>query len=373
MDDLILDGTKIMHYSERIRAWERGERISPITIDMALYPRNKCNFNCGYCYASEAGQHNEGPGIDRRVITEFLEDAAEIGVKGVSFVSDGESSHHPDFAYAIKLGHDLGLDMAVGSNALVVGRAMAEQIIPYLTYFRVNISAGEAKRFGEIMGVKDAWLERVCQNIRDMVDVKRVRGSSCTIGNQMVCMPQYVDQIIPLAKLSIDLGVDYLIVKHVSDDEFGNIGVDYDAYEPLYPVFREAEALSTARTRIAVKWRKIKDKGTRPYERCYGTPFHLQLSGSGLVAPCGMLFAERYKDKFHIGNIAETRFKEIWQSERYWNVVRFLASPEFNAQKDCGSLCLQHYHNIVLDQHKKGEIDLLSGDPGPIPQHGSFI
>jgi len=372
MEELILDGTKVQYYQDKVEAWERGERISPITIDMSLYPRNRCNFDCGYCYSEKAGQHNKGPGIDRRVITEFLEDAAEIGVKGISFVSDGESSHHPDFAYAIKLGHDLGLDMAVGSNALVVGRAMAEQIIPYLTYFRVNISAGEAKRFGEIMGVKAAWLERVCQNIRDMVDVKRVRGSSCTIGTQMVLMPEYADQIIPLAQLSLDLGVDYLILKHTSDDEFGHIGVDYDGYEALYPLLRKAEAMSTDRTQISVKWNKIGNKGIRSYSRCYGPPFILQLSGTGLVAPCGMLFNQRYKDKFHIGNIAETRFKEIWQSERYWEVVALLASPAFDAKTMCGSLCLQDLTNRALDAHMKGE-KRIETPAGPPPEHLSFI
>ena len=33
--DLMLDGTKIMHYPERVKAWQRGERIAPITMDVA--------------------------------------------------------------------------------------------------------------------------------------------------------------------------------------------------------------------------------------------------------------------------------------------------------------------------------------------------
>ena len=34
--ELILDGTKIAWHKDRLDAWERGERIAPITIDMAL-------------------------------------------------------------------------------------------------------------------------------------------------------------------------------------------------------------------------------------------------------------------------------------------------------------------------------------------------
>ena len=49
VEKLILDGTKIAWHEDRVRAWERGERIAPITIDMAL--TRACNFGCHYCYA----------------------------------------------------------------------------------------------------------------------------------------------------------------------------------------------------------------------------------------------------------------------------------------------------------------------------------
>ena len=47
--ELILDGTKINWHLERVQAWERGERIAPITIDMAL--TRACNYSCHFCYA----------------------------------------------------------------------------------------------------------------------------------------------------------------------------------------------------------------------------------------------------------------------------------------------------------------------------------
>ena len=91
--ELILDGTKIAWHQERIRAWERGERIAPITIDMAL--TRACNFACHYCYAML--QENDRKVINKQVIFDFLEDCADIGVKGISFVSDGESTISPVF------------------------------------------------------------------------------------------------------------------------------------------------------------------------------------------------------------------------------------------------------------------------------------
>ncbi len=369
--DLILDGSKIHWHQDRVDAWKRGERIAPVTIDMALLPRPKCNFNCVYCYA-DLQEQDKSLEIDEQVITNFLDDAAEIGVKGISLVSDGESAHSPVFQHTIEYGASVGLAMAVGSNALTVGPKVAEKILPNLTYFRINISAGEEQRYGEIMGVKGSWFQRVCDNIRHMVRIKRENNLSVTIGMQMVLMPEFSDQILPLAKLACELEVDYLVIKHCSDDEFGHLGVDYEGYEAIYPKLRAAEALSTNKTDVVVKWSKINAKGTRSYQKCYGPPFHIQLSGTGLVAPCGMLFNDRYKEKYHIGNIVEERFKDIWQSERYWEVMNFLSSPGFNAQKMCGSLCLQHKTNEVLDGHMKGEVE-FEPHSDPNPPHVEFL
>ena len=103
----------------------------------------------------------------------------------------------------------------------------------------------------------------------------------------------------------------------------------------------------------------------------YILPFFIQISGSGLVAPCGMLFNKRYQ-KFHMGNIVDTSFKKIWKSERYWKIIDYLASKEFNAQKDCGTLCLQHKVNEYVWDLKKKNVK-LSEHKGNKPNHINFI
>lgn len=363
--DMILDGTKLAWHLDRVKAWQNGERIAPITIDMAL--TRACNYACTFCYAMM--QENDRKKITKEIIFQFLEDCAEIGVKGISFVSDGESTVSPFFVDACRYGYELGLSIAVGTNAFVLTKNRAEQILPYLTYLRVNFSAGEAKRYSEIMGVKEKSFHRVCQNIKDMVEIKRQNNLDVTIGMQMVLMPQDSDQIMPLAMLGKKLRPDYAIIKHCSDNEDGSLGIDYKAYERSYDLLRKAEALSDDEYKVVVKWSKL--DGKRSYQRCYGAPFLLQLSGSGLVAPCGMLFNERYK-KFHIGNIVDDRFKDIWNSDRYWEVMNYLASPEFNAQQMCGSLCLQHKVNETLDGIVKGQMH-LSEPTGEKPMHENFV
>ncbi|MFH2060678.1 MAG: radical SAM protein [Pseudomonadota bacterium] len=364
---LILDGTKVHWHKKRVDAWLRGERIAPITIDMAL--TRACNFNCEFCYGKL--QENPRKKITKEVGFRFLDDAAEIGVKGVSLISDGESSVSPIFPDFIEYGSKKGLSMAMASNGYLTTKDKLERILKHLTYFRFNISAGEPRRFSQIMGVPEPYFHQVCQNIKDAVEIKNKYNLDVTIGMQMVLKPEYADQIMPLAELGLKLKPDYLVIKHTSDDEKGSLGVDYSKYEQLHGLLKEAEALSTDDYTVKVKWSKIQDGDKRTYSRCFGPPFLIQLSGSGLVAPCGMFFGEEYK-KYWIGNIVDTSFKEIWQSDRYWEVMDHIASPEFDAKTLCGCLCIQHKVNDFLWQVKSNQIE-LSEPAGPAPQHLNFI
>ena len=97
----------------------------------------------------------------------------------------------------------------------------------------------------------------------------------------------------------------------------------------------------------------------------------MQFSGSGLVAPCGMFFNSQYK-KYHIGNIVDTPFKKLWQSDRYWEVMNMIASEKFDARTMCGSLCLQHKVNEYLWDLKNGKAELREPSSQP-PEHINFI
>ena len=96
--ELILDGTKVAWHADRVAKWENGERFAPVTVDIAL--TRACNYGCHFCYAML--QENDKKIINQRVINEFLDDAAEIGVRGISLVGDGESSISPVFLETIK-------------------------------------------------------------------------------------------------------------------------------------------------------------------------------------------------------------------------------------------------------------------------------
>lgn len=368
IEKLILDGHKLQRHQDRVESWLEGERIAPVTIDLALTRR--CTQRCVFCYGQL--QANDEKKITRDVIYRFLDDAAEIGVKAISLISDGESTCSPHVYDTILRAKENGLDISLATNGVLLKDDRLEDILPALTYIRFNFSAADPKRYSYIHGCPTKWQEKVLNTINECIRIKTKRQLPVTIGLQMVLMPDFGDQVLPLARLGKELGVDYFVIKHCSDDELGSLRIDYSKYAALTPLLKEAEALSTENYLVKAKWSKILAGRERSYSRCYGPVFMPQFSGSGLVAPCGMLFHRRYKKKFHIGNIAETSFKEIWKGERYWGVMNFLASGEFDARTACGCLCIQHLANIYLDDLKNGKFSLKE-PTGESPLHINFI
>ena len=351
--NLILDSHKLAYHFDRVKAFENGERIAPVSVDMAL--TRACGAMCSFCYAM-VQEPQERANVKVNEALNLLDDFKEIGVKAVSLISDGESTLSKAYVPFIQHAANIGIDVGNATNGWEWEEEKIDQVLPHLTWVRFTCAAGTPEGYSNIMfkGKEHTHVfDRAMKNIRYAVNLKKKLGLKVTLGIQMVLMPEFKDEIIPFAKLAADLGVDYGVIKHCSDDELGTLGVDYSKYEELYSLLEEAEKFSNENTKIIIKWDKIKNKGKPTYKRFYGPQFLLQISGSGLVAPSGMFFNARYS-KLHIGNYVEERFKDIFKSDRYWKIMDYLASPYFDAQTMMGTLPIQHYVTEALDNHVKG-------------------
>lgn len=368
---LILDSHKLSYHYDRVQAWEAGDRIAPVSVDMSL--TRACSAMCSFCYAMMQ-ESQARSSIKVHHALNLLDDFAEVGIRSVSLISDGESTLSPAYVPFIQHAANLGIDVGNATNAWEWGPDKVDAILPHMTWVRFTVAAGKPESYAKIMYKGPEHTEvfdKAMRNIKYAVDLKKKLGLSVTLGIQMVLMPEFKDEIISFAKLGIDLGVDYAVIKHCSDDEQGTLGIDYTKYEALHSLLEQAEAMSNEQTKIIVKWNKIKDGDKPSYKRFYGPQFLLQISGSGLVAPSGMFFNARYS-KLHIGNFVEDRFKDIFKSENYWRAMNYLSSPAFDAQTMMGTLPIQHYVSTALDNHIKG-LELIRPASGTSPLHSNFL
>ena len=111
--NLILDSHKLPFHYDRVEAWENGEKIAPVTVDMAL--TRACGAMCSFCYAIMQ-EPQERRGIKVQDALNLLDDFAEIGVKGVSLISDGESTLSKAYVPFIQHAATLGIDIGNATN-----------------------------------------------------------------------------------------------------------------------------------------------------------------------------------------------------------------------------------------------------------------
>ncbi|MBF0401581.1 MAG: radical SAM protein [Magnetococcales bacterium] len=343
------DGHKMIYHLDRVAAWQRGERFAPIHIDMGL--TKFCNTACIYCYAVVQNM-SRGAMIEREALLRFIEDSGRVGVRSIGFIGDGEPTLNPAVYDAAVLARTVGVDISMATNGLLLDMERAHDCLRNMTWIRFNLSAGSTEGFRRVHQSKGDNFTLLQEKIRALVAMRKQYGYACTLGLQMVLIPENFDQILLEAELGAALGVDYLVIKQCSDSEYGELGVDYSLYAQAEADLKKAEALSTADYVVQVKWNKINaaaetalyQEGIRKYDICYGTPFLSQLSGNGDVYPCGPFYG---KKRFLMGNIQQQSYYDIVMGDRYWAVHEDIRTW-VDVHKDCAIGCRQDYLNKFL-------------------------
>ena len=136
---LILDSHKLSYHFDRVQAWENGEKISPVSVDMAL--TRACGAMCSFCYAM-IQEPQERANIKTKEALNLLDDFAKIGVKSVSLVSDGESTISKVYIPFIQHAAKIGLDVANATNGWEWEPNKIDQVLPFLTWVRFTVAAG---------------------------------------------------------------------------------------------------------------------------------------------------------------------------------------------------------------------------------------
>lgn len=350
-DQYYMDSHKLYWHLDRVNAWQKGERIAPIHIDAGL--SKGCNIKCQYCYGVTQGNFfKKGSEIvfPREALLNYMKGAGEVGVRSIALIGEAEPTLNPALYDAICVGRESGVDMALGTNGILYDTGKAgEKALENLVWLRFNISAADDAGYRRIHGSKE--FETAIEKIKYCVQTKQRKNLAVTIGLQMVLTPSNVDQTIALAKLGRSLEVDYLVIKQCGDTVNNDLGVRsrLSEYHSFADIIAEAEAQSSGDYKVIAKWDKLTNEGKRNYDSCMGVPFLIYTSGEGKVFPCGMFFDWR-SDEFCMGDLTKQSFKEIVESDRYWDVVKKVS--EIDVHKICYSNCRTNSINSFLWQIK---------------------
>ena len=354
-DPFLMGSTKMLWHMDRVLAWQKGERIAPLLIDIGA--TQICQASCVWCYA--VWQKMDHKSILREdILVRLFSEAPLIGVKAITLTGNGEPALNPGVWKAMQEGKRHGLDIGVASNTIGIDTSdKVNAVVDNCLWLRTTIGGYDKESYKKIHKVD--FFEKVLNNVRAIIAAKKARNSNITLGFQMVLVPECLEYVRPLAQLSLDLGLDYFVIKQFSNPANSGIpsstGYDQDKFfEDSQIALKEAEAMSNDKTKIIVKWNLMKQLNKRMYPYCIDLPFIFQISGSGKCYPCGFLFN---REEYCYGDLYKQTLPEIIKSEHYWNVINKIKNTptsELCAQGCCRhdmvNLWLTNYLNVP--QHK---------------------
>jgi len=319
-DRFRIDSHKLMYHPERVARWLKGENIYPIYVEIS--PSGACNHRCTYCALDYMGYQHRF--LDTKILKKRLTEMGRLGIKSVMYAGEGEPFLHKDIASIINHTVKSGIDVAITSNGVLFTEKIARAALASITWIKISINGATKETYAKTHRTGEEDFPRVLENISRAVKLRQSEGLATAIGMQIILLPENVDEIIPLARIARDLGVDYLVIKPYSQ-HLKSITKQYEGvtYSDFYHLSEELKAISTDTFKAIFRINTMKklDEEERGYKQCLALPFWAYIdSGAGLWGCSAYLSDER----FSFGNLAEHSFEEIWTGEKRKKTMEFV-------------------------------------------------
>ncbi len=309
MDKLRIDGHKLEFHPHRVAAWkdsgddwEKAKKVYPIYVEVS--PMGACNHRCTFCAVDYIGYKAENK-LDHLIWAERIAEMGSLGIKSVMFAGEGEPLLHRDINGMVLNTISNGVDVAFTTNGVLLNRL---ETISGCEWVKISLNAGRKETYAKVHRTKEKDWDTVWANIREAVK----RKGDCTIGVQMVCLPENAGEEKELQALCEDAGVDYCVFKPYSQHKF-SITKQYEGYKPIN--------LPQGKGTV-IREEAIKTEG-HSYEKCNATPFFwAYVMANGDIYSCSAYLLD---PRFRLGNIGNESFREIWEGNKRqdnWRLVK---------------------------------------------------
>lgn len=310
---LIFHPTRVSKWYEAGDDWEKLKNIYPIYVEISPY--GGCNHRCTFCALDYMGYENIG--LEFNTLKKSLTNMAEKGVKSVMFAGEGEPLLFKDLDLIIAHCSKIGIDTSLTTNFVPLKKKNIERCIENCSWIKVSLNAGTAESYAQIHQTSEKDFEKVMNNLHYAIEYRKENNLKCTIGVQILLLPENKDEIKILAQKCKELGVDYLVVKPYSQHLFSETtkyeNIDYSKMMDIGENLKELNDKSFNVVFRANTMEKYIEK-KQPYDKCHSTPFFWgYIAADGKVFGCSAYLGD---DKFCYGNIYDNTFSEIWESDK---------------------------------------------------------
>lgn len=323
-----IDYHKLMFHPDRLfqwldgkDSWEKTKKIYPLYVEISL--SGICNHRCRFCAFDYLGY--EGGFANFKNLKKAIKDMAKGGVKSVLFSGEGEPLLYPKAKEIIKYTKLRKIDVALATNGTYLVEDVSKSILPYLSWLRVSLDAGTSKTHQKIHRSKKEDFSKILDNLQKAAEIKKKNKFQCTLGGQLILLPDNYKEVKILAKKLENIGFDYLVIKPYSQHPASS-NREYEGipYEKYFYLKNELEKLNNKNFQVIFREHTMKKLNEeKPYKKCWAVPFFwAHLATNGDVYSCGNFVGDK---KFRLGNYNKKSFKEIWEGEKrkkHWEFMK---------------------------------------------------
>lgn len=317
-DPFLIDSHKLVYHPERVAQllqagndWDKAKGIYPIYVEFS--PVGACNHRCIFCAVDYVGYKTVQQ--DLEMLRQRIPEMGALGIKSIMFAGEGEPLLHKQISEIVQITKGAGIDVAFTTNATVMPKGFCEDALPHVSWLKASINAATPETYAKVHRCRPEQFGRAVGNLKAMVAARKARGLGCTLGAQILLIPENAHEIHQLAVLCRDeIGLDYLVVKPYSQHGMSNAKIDMD-YGAFLGLEKELKELETPAFSVIARINAMRNyTSSDRYATCYSTPLLLaHVMANGTVSGC---LAYLLDERFEYGNLNETPFKEIWEGER---------------------------------------------------------
>lgn len=348
-----LDSHKLQYHPRLVADFLDGKPIVPLNAEISI--TDACNHRCLFCNFNYLGHKQVRLPAGR--MQRLAREMAEAGVRTMTFGGAGEPLLHQDVLPSLRIGKQLGMELALSTNGVLLKPEEMEELPDLLTWVRFSINGGTPQSYAAVHTCAPEQFATTMRNLETLCAKKAARNSEMTLGTQCVVIDENYRDIETLAKRVKEAGAEYFVVKHFYPREESEYlpSMSFRTPEYLNELHMMAKAMSTPDFYMTVRdVEKLSQK--RTYQICRGLPFLVYIGENGLLYTC---FSHHEDEKTAIGNLLESDFASVWNSPGRTEAMHYI-NTQYN--KDlCQANCRHHQINLWLRQ--------LSNPP----PHANFI
>lgn len=315
-DKYRIDETKLQYHPYKVlqtldaqNNWMIAQSTYPIYVEVS--PHSACNHACSFC-AMDYMQKEKNK-LDINAYMNAIKEMGRCGVKSVMFAGEGEPLLHKDISQMVKVTKDSGIDVAFTTNGVPMTQKFIQESLDKISWIKVSFNAGTPQTYAKVHKTNEKDFYTVFSNIRYALAYRSAEGLDCSIGMQMVLLPENENEIEDFVLLAKSLECDYAVIKPYSQHKY-SITHEYEnvKYQQHLELEEKLKKYNTDNFQVVFRANAIQEK--EPYNKCMSVPnLWAYISSNGDISACSAYLGQ---DKFTLGNINTQTFTEIWHGEK---------------------------------------------------------